>query len=502
MPKSSISNDKPKLEIIMNRDIEKEAVSVEERLSDQIESKLGARLAGDEIPTLRNGPLSSVEDRRVENGGLVSVAVKREIWTRETSLVGTGLAPLPTWGSSPQFDASKSMIPAVKVMAKFGYNYQRFRKGTKRYIRDPHSQAQLPGYAAYYTLETGDKNGSSSTFSMPVHPLLLRGEKEPNSTHQRELDTPHEYPITLTDFPYEILVFIISHLDLGTATFLSTTCKTLHLAYKSIHQEKKVSLLERCYAPDGRVRAYLGDMLESWMEPQYRRMDWSTSFNLLDPEHTPPQYLNRKVYGDRAGQPGDELWEKENALFWRYMDYHDCEVVTNASRGFAAKLTLRREAILPHPFNKCEDWDVEAKRAVIEDANLRRYPDWCQWVAFWQDAEIFRRISLQEKLRVLQEMEAKYRTRSRLSGVIPVDVRGWLKRQRRLFLWRKLDLPGLTTFPKSTRRELRWSSVGDRAGTPHQRLAYLPKYAMVLRKSLAGLLPPHNEGIWYHWQLQ
>ncbi|PMD29454.1 hypothetical protein L207DRAFT_520953 [Hyaloscypha variabilis F] len=482
----------------MNRDIEKEAVGVEERLSDQIEFKPGARLAEDEILTLRNDPQSNVEDHRVENRE-PRVAVKREIWTRETSLVGTGLAPHPNWASSQQCDASKSMMPAVNVMAKFGYDYQRFQKGTQRYIRDPRSQARLPGHAACYNLETGDKNGSSSTFSMPVYPVLLSGEKGPNSTHQRELGTPHEYSITLTDFPYEILVFIISYLDLGTAIFLSTTCKSLHLAYKSIHQEKKVSLFEKCYAPDGRVCAYLGDMLESWMKPQYRRMDWSTSFNLLDPEHTPPQYLNRKVYGDRAGKCGDEIWEKENALFWRYMDYHDCEVVTNLSRGFAAKLTLRRETILPHPFNKGEDWDAEAKRAVIEDAHARRYPDWCQWVAFWQDAEIFRRISLPEKLTVLQEMEAKYRTRSHLSGVIPGNLRGWVKKQRRLFLWRKLDLPGLTTFPKSTRRELRWSFVGDRAGKPHQRLAYLPKHAMVLRKSLAGLLPPHSEGIWYYW---
>lgn len=193
------------------------------------------------------------------------------------------------------------------------------------------------------------------------------------------------------------------------------------------------------------------------MKPLYRRKVWYSDPHSLDPSWAPPQFLNRKIYGDSNGRYGDEVWGRENALFWRYADFHRFERID--------VVTKRREKILQRPWIRGEEWYREAERAVIADSKTRK--NWCSWMGFWDDAEIFKRISYSEKLKVLQRMEKDSETGSgtivRLLGT--GDLAGWLVRQGQLFLRWKYNLP-----PRATSTRLRpikrkvGSAIPDRMG--------------------------------------
>ena len=244
-------------------------------------------------------------------------------------------------------------------------------------------------------------------------------------------------PTNLSDLPHEILVFVVSYLDLGTASFISTTCTRLYFAYKELHPSTKVLLSERCYNSSGMHHAYLSDMLESWMNSHYRRKTWRLSApSLPDPSWAPPQYLRRDIYGSTEGTYGDKFWKKENDLFERYSDYHVYER-RNETTG-------KREKILPHPFNRGERWCREAKEAVFADARTREA--WQSWLEFWKESSIFQKISYIEKLKVLQRLEGPPGSFSVLENIRLV-TKGWLRRKRKAFLYWVCDLPDMTTLP-------------------------------------------------------
>lgn len=259
----------------------------------------------------------------------------------------------------------------------------------------------------------------------------------PNS-HESHLRSPaREHK--LADLPHEILLLILSHFNLGTAVLASLTCKRLYFAYKDLHPNLKVSLSEHC-CKGPMVQMYrsyweaskisLGDLLENWIGPKYRRHDWSHFyfgyFN-YNPLMDPPQYLLRAAYGDYPSWDGEckhYMREKEHALGMRYQDYH-MAVRTNP-------LTGEHENILPQPFNAGKKWFKGAKRAIFADALTRT--SWVEWMGFWwEHSDFFCGMAYREKLKALQMMERPVR-----HGIVEKvlgagDVVGWVRRLRRQF---------------------------------------------------------------------
>jgi hypothetical protein len=199
----------------------------------------------------------------------------------------------------------------------------------------------------------------------------------------------------------------------------------------------------------------LGDLLECWMGPRYRRVVWQLNSIQIDPEYLPPQFLLRDVYGPCPG--GLE----EIALAKRYLEY--CS--DPAARVIGNKYVY----LLPHPHNKGKYWEVEARNAIKEDAKDFRGYDrklwhWEKWMRHWMSLEVFGSMSYMEKLRVLEWFEYDEYLLTMEIGASGrfLQIPGWTdklwwtaKRYLRWFSWWFWDLPELTPFPAPAPGQLR-----------------------------------------------
>jgi hypothetical protein len=188
----------------------------------------------------------------------------------------------------------------------------------------------------------------------------------------------------------------------------------------------------------------LGDLLEGWIGPLYRRRVWSLNSVQCKHDQLPPQFLIRAIYGSCPGDP------REVALAKRYLEYY------SSRRQVGSKAFY----VLPHPFNKGEAyWWLQAKECIVEDAkDLRgREPwDWDCWVSFWMPSEVFLNIGYMDKLRVLGWFEemAWLDSMQILPGQLLqqpklVDKLWWLgKRHLRWATWWIGSLPLREPFPR------------------------------------------------------
>ncbi|KAE9368996.1 hypothetical protein N431DRAFT_486403 [Stipitochalara longipes BDJ] len=261
--------------------------------------------------------------------------------------------------------------------------------------------------------------------------------------------------IGLTDLPQEILLIIFSRLSLGSGVLLGLICKRLYITYKSVYPYTKVSLLEPCSKSARSREIRLADLLETWIGPRYRRHDWSYERRYYREKIAPPQYLLRKLYGDFPGYsydtdpPPSEVTRKEHFLSERYCDYHHY-FRTNSQTG-------ERDHILPNPFNAGDEWFLDAKRAVIADAVMRR--SWEEWMVAWSDRFVFRNrfykiITYGDKLKVLQDLQAMGREGWCEKGGVG-NFKGWVRRwRRRWHRSRHLGNPFIDMKPYPPSREL------------------------------------------------
>jgi hypothetical protein len=208
----------------------------------------------------------------------------------------------------------------------------------------------------------------------------------------------------------------------------------------------KVSLYERCGVKGKNGRQLtLGDLLESWMGPRYRRRVWQFNPIQNDPALLPPQFLLRDVYGHRIG------CEEENALAKRYLEYSE----------FKRNIGRDTIYILPHPFNKGTFWYAQALEAIKNDAKETRGRalwHWNAWMSFWMSSETFGSMTYMEKLKVLQWFEhTEWVNDMRVPGGRLLDTpmmaeKMWwsMKRRIRWAAWWIGDLPDREPFPGPT----------------------------------------------------
>lgn len=181
-------------------------------------------------------------------------------------------------------------------------------------------------------------------------------------------------------------------------TGIGLTCRKMNMFLK-YQYPNKVSLYEPS-PPEYRISNQgpltLGDLVEVWIGPQYRRVVWQLNSVQFDHECLPPQFLLRDVYGPCRGSPEEAFLAK------RYLEY--CS-------DFACRVTNdigKYVHILPHPHNMGKEWDIQAMKAIKEDAKDfrgRKLWHWTKWMTNWVPSEIFRNMSYMDKLRVLQWFE-------------------------------------------------------------------------------------------------
>jgi hypothetical protein len=173
---------------------------------------------------------------------------------------------------------------------------------------------------------------------------------------------------------------------------LGLTCRKLY-NFSKYKYPGKISLWECSPSNKQEARSTLGDLLEQWMGPRYRRRIWTLDSIAKAHSFRLPQYLIRDIYG-AAGGPA------EIALAKRYLDYYSSRWVTEQGEVY----------ILPYPFNKGEDWYSEAFKCIKNDAKYFHGRDlwhWNAWMSFWMPFDVFWRVSYMDKLRVLQWFEYK-----------------------------------------------------------------------------------------------
>ncbi len=130
-----------------------------------------------------------------------------------------------------------------------------------------------------------------------------------------------------------------------------------------------------------------------------------------------PQFLNKKVYGEKVGK-------KDLQLAQRWQDYFKSEIsVSDGGSG-------RKKYLLPSPFGKGEKkWRKQARRAIMKDAlRMRWRRDWREWMEFWSGFDCFQGVGDMDKLKVLQLFE----TRGERSGGKVADT---LRRYMRWTAW-------------------------------------------------------------------
>lgn len=256
--------------------------------------------------------------------------------------------------------------------------------------------------------------------------------------------------LSLQDLPLDILILVFSHLNLGTVVLLSLTCKQLRMAYQLLYPNEKISLLEPCNELPN-ARPILADLLSTWIGPKYRRRDWGfeRTYYRNRLSVAPPQYLLRSVYGDQPGYLFDDAWcavaRKEHALCERYYSYYHDVRINSWTGG--------KEYILPYPFNRGEEWMVEAKKAVVVDAETRK--SWVEWMGVWSHSYVFHEgMSYGEKLDVLQKRERMGRERW-LEELSIGDLVDWVRKwRRRWYRSRHLGNPFIDVEPFPSPKEV------------------------------------------------
>jgi len=112
---------------------------------------------------------------------------------------------------------------------------------------------------------------------------------------------------------------------------------------------------------------------------------------------------------------------------------------------------------LPNTFNAGDEWLVDAKRVVIEDAVTRR--SWEEWMVAWRDSYVFRDrfykvMSYGDKLRVLQDLEKMGRDGWLENGRVG-KLRAWARMcRRRWYRRRHAGNPFIDAKPYPPSREL------------------------------------------------
>jgi hypothetical protein len=233
------------------------------------------------------------------------------------------------------------------------------------------------------------------------------------------------------------------------------TCRKLYQFSKFKYPEHislyELSPLAKC---DGKeIRFNLGDLLEDWVGPLYRRRVWS--LNSIQRKHyqLPPQFLIRSIYGSFPGDP------EEVALAKRYLEYYSSQRQVGSKTWY----------ILPNPYNKAAGyWWIQAKECIMNDAKDfrgRAIWDWNAWMGFWMPSEVFLNIGYMEKLKVLQWFEEMVWLHGMqiLPGGSPLqepsvmDKLWWFgKRHMRWVTWWAGSLPLREPFPRPEREHFRF----------------------------------------------
>ena len=113
---------------------------------------------------------------------------------------------------------------------------------------------------------------------------------------------------------------------------------------------------------------------------------------------------------------------------------------------------------MPNPFNTGDEWLVDAKRVIIEDAWTRSC--WEEWMGVWLSSYVFRDrfykvMTYKDALGVLRDMEKVGREGWLEEGIVG-DFRAWVRLCRRiLYRRRHAGKPLVDLKPNPPSRELK-----------------------------------------------